>query len=116
MKANTDERLDSLIESLNADISFLRASGWNDSARLLEMAKLEIQMQGHSISDQELREFCAAIGPEGATTTAAISEASSATIDAVASQKQIARNSTARVVVPIAPNIRRARSARKHAR
>jgi hypothetical protein len=116
MKASTDERLDNLIESLNGHISFLRSSGWHDSARLLEMAKLEIQMQMHSISDQELRGFCAALGPEGATTTAASGEDLAMPMDSAASQKQNARNSPARVVVPISTHIRRARSARKYVR
>jgi hypothetical protein len=116
MKTETSEQLGNLIESLTAHIAFLRATGWHDSARLLEMARLEIQMQVHSISDQELRGLCAALGPEGGTTTAATGEDLAMPMDSAASQKQSARNSSARVVVPITTAIRRTRSARKHVR
>lgn len=40
----------------------LTANGYADSAQLLEMSALDLQMKLHSISEAELAQFCEAIG------------------------------------------------------
>lgn len=112
MKTRLDERLDNLVEFLSAQIPLLRASGLNESARLLEMAKLEIQMHIHSISDQELRELCA-LADERVRAGVAIGRPSGGEqLDGSGA----VRASSARVVVPLKQSVSNAKSPRKHAR
>lgn len=64
MPTNTDEPLDSVVESLNEHISTLRMRGWGESAQLLEIAKLDLQLRLRMISDGELRAFCSVLASQ----------------------------------------------------
>jgi hypothetical protein len=114
METGMDERLDSLIGSLSAQISFLRSSGLNEPAKLLEMAKLEIQLRIHTISDQELRELCSL--QHGQEQTAADASPDRFMTREPVGVSSTGRNSPARVVVPMETRFRRVGHPRKHAR
>lgn len=110
METSVDERLGSVVEALSAQISLLRSTGLNESARLLEMAKLEIQLHIHSISDRELRELCELAGER----------ARDAAVERPAVRQQsggsgAGRASSARVE-PMESGPLRTRNPRKHAR
>ena len=55
------KRITDMIAALKNWQEFLNANGYEDSAPLLEMAALDLQMKLHSISDAELAQFCEAI-------------------------------------------------------
>jgi hypothetical protein len=114
METSMAERLDNLIECLSAQIAFLRSSGWEESAQLLEMARLEIQLRRHSISDQELRELCALHGTEELAAGQKPDDRSM--IREPINGSATVRSSAARVVVPMETHPNRTRSRRKHAR
>jgi hypothetical protein len=56
-----DEALDSVVENLSAQIDLLRARGWEESARLLEAARLDLRLRMHAITDSELESLCVTI-------------------------------------------------------
>ncbi len=55
MNIDRDEQIFALIERLSNDISLARQLSLPQTAQLLEMAKLDLRMTVHSISDGELR-------------------------------------------------------------
>lgn len=61
MNSIRDEQILALIDRLSNDIGLARELSLAQTARLLEMAKLELQTIVHSISDEELRLFTLAI-------------------------------------------------------
>ena len=54
-------RLHDLVTALDAHIGTVRAEGLGHTATLLAMAKLDLQMQIHGISDAELRALSDAV-------------------------------------------------------
>jgi hypothetical protein len=111
MKVVMDERLEAVIRALDEQISLLRSSGLNDSARLLEMARLDLQMRMHAISDEELHALCAALHAEHGDSLEGAAAARES-----APQKHTTRASSARVVVPITSLVRRKGNVRKQVR
>jgi hypothetical protein len=55
MKTCTKERLEQIVTSLSQHIDTLHACGLHETRRLLAIAKLDLQMRIHDISDAELR-------------------------------------------------------------
>jgi hypothetical protein len=73
MEANTDERLEQAVATLNELIEMMRANGRGDSVLFLEMAKLQVQLDLHGITDEEFFALCEALeggtlGPASGTT------------------------------------------------
>jgi hypothetical protein len=58
MDAGYSDRLRTIVTTLDDWIEFLSVEGFADAARLLAIAKLEIQIRSHNISDNELRAIC----------------------------------------------------------
>jgi hypothetical protein len=54
-------RLNELVTALDGHIGTVRAEGLDHTATLLAMAKLDLQMQIHGISDAELRALSDAV-------------------------------------------------------
>jgi hypothetical protein len=54
-------RLNELVTALDGHIGTVRAEGLDHTAALLAMAKLDLQMQIHGISDAELRALSDAV-------------------------------------------------------
>lgn len=61
MDKDTADRLEEIIASLSQHIEVLRACGLSEARRLLCIAKLDLQMRIHEISDAELRALCDAL-------------------------------------------------------
>lgn len=61
MEANTDERLEQAVATLNGLIEMMRANGRGDSVLFLEMAKLQVQLDLHGITDVEFIALCDAL-------------------------------------------------------
>ena len=61
MEANRDERLEQAVATLNGLIELMRANGLGDSALFLEMAKLQVQLDFHGITDEEFFALCDAL-------------------------------------------------------
>jgi len=61
MEANKDERLEQAVATLNGLIELMRANGLGDSALFLEMAKLQVQLDLHGITDEEFFALCDAL-------------------------------------------------------
>ncbi|MEA2871496.1 MAG: hypothetical protein QOH67_1472 [Hyphomicrobiales bacterium] len=61
MEANTDERLEQAVATLNGLIEMMRANGRGDSVLFLEMAKLQVQLDLHGITDEEFIALCDAL-------------------------------------------------------
>lgn len=57
MESGLRERLSALLSSLDEDIELVKACEFTDTARLLGMAKLDLQMRLYGIGDDELRKF-----------------------------------------------------------
>jgi hypothetical protein len=110
METSMDERFGNLVEALSAHISLLRSSGLNESARLLEMAQLEIRLHVHSISDRELRELCELAGQHARD--AAIERPAARQLS---SGSTAGRASSARIE-PMESGPLRTKNPRKHAR
>jgi hypothetical protein len=68
MSNERDEQILSLIERLSNDIALAQQLSLVQTAQLLEMAKLDLRMIIHSISDEELRLFTLAVGENNART------------------------------------------------
>ena len=61
MPMDKTERLNGIVSALNDFIDVVRAYDLEDTATLLRMAKLDLQMQIHDISDEELQALCEAV-------------------------------------------------------
>ena len=61
MRTNKTERLNGIVAALNDYIDLVRAYDLDGTAALLRMAKLDLQMHIHDISDQELQALCEAV-------------------------------------------------------
>ena len=61
MGQNTDERLKQAIAALEALIAVARNEGLPQSEHFLEMAKLQLQLDLHEITDGEFNAFCQAV-------------------------------------------------------
>lgn len=61
MEASTTTRLSDIVAALDAHIRDIRKLGLKQPALLLEMAKLDLQMRIHDISDVELNALCKAM-------------------------------------------------------
>lgn len=68
MKSSLIE-LESIIKSLDEHIAVTRSQNLSLTTQLLAMAKLNLQMTLHEITDQELRELCGAVDAEYASMT-----------------------------------------------
>lgn len=60
-----DHRLEVLARGLADAISLAQECGYNDTARLVAMAQLDLHMRIHAISEPELRAYCSALEGEG---------------------------------------------------
>ena len=58
------EQLDGIVSALGKYISLVRAYHMEETAVLLNMARLDLQMKIHSISDSELQALCDALESE----------------------------------------------------
>jgi hypothetical protein len=65
MEASTTTRLNDIVAALDAHVRHVRRLGLKQSALLLEMAKLDLQMRIHGITDVELDELCKAVERRG---------------------------------------------------
>jgi hypothetical protein len=54
-------RLEGLLALLERQIEELEELGAQETAKLLRIARLDLKMRMHNVSDKELRELCAAI-------------------------------------------------------
>jgi hypothetical protein len=61
MPMDRTERLNGIVAALNDFIDVVRAYDLEDTAALLRMAKLDLQMHIHDISDEELQALCEAV-------------------------------------------------------
>ena len=61
MEANMDRRLEQAVATLNGLIELMRANGLGDSVLFLEMAKLQVQLDLHGITDEEFFALCDAL-------------------------------------------------------
>ena len=68
MKSSLIE-LEAIIKSLDEHIAVTRSQNLSLTTQLLAMAKLNLQMTLHEITDQELRELCGAADAEYASMT-----------------------------------------------
>jgi hypothetical protein len=55
------ERLNGIVAALNDYIDVVRAYDLDETVALLRMAKLDLQMRIHDISDEELQALCEAL-------------------------------------------------------
>jgi hypothetical protein len=69
MSSERDEQILALIERLSNDIALAQQLSLPQTAQLLEMAKLDLRMIIHSISDEELRLFTLAVAENKARPT-----------------------------------------------
>jgi hypothetical protein len=65
MTADRAERLQAILAAIDDHIQALRNLGLDDTARILALARLDIQMKLHDISDAELKAFCEALDSAG---------------------------------------------------
>jgi hypothetical protein len=68
MQPNMDEPLEQAIATLNGLIELAKAHGLGNLALFLDMAKLQLQLDFHGITDEEFGALCDAL--EGGTLTA----------------------------------------------
>ena len=61
MEASMATRLSDIVTALDVHVRYVRRMGLKHSALLLEMAKLDLQMRIHKITDAELDELCKVI-------------------------------------------------------
>ena len=65
-----DAPLRDIVSALDEHIRVLRSFGFDDTAKIFAIAKLDLMTRLHGISDEELEAFCAAQGsssPKAAT-------------------------------------------------
>jgi hypothetical protein len=65
MEASTTTRLSDIVAALDAHVRHVRRLGLKQTALLLDMAKLDLQMRIHDITDVELNELCKAVERHG---------------------------------------------------
>jgi hypothetical protein len=118
MPTKVDEQLAKMIQSLSKHIALLRKRGWRESVQLLEIAKLDLQLRVHVISDRELRSLCTALGSRAVpTSTAALKRLLDQAGDAAPTADTAASRRPSSRPAPIAgAHVRRARGARREAR
>jgi predicted Zn-dependent protease len=58
MNEDGAKRLAAIVTALDAHIALLRGYDFHETAALLAIAKLDLQIKIHGISDQELRALC----------------------------------------------------------
>jgi hypothetical protein len=58
MTKDTAARLQAIIDAMDQYITELRSFELHDSAKILAVAKLDLQTRLHGISDAELQAFC----------------------------------------------------------
>lgn len=61
MQQSMDEPLEKAITLLDGLIALTKAHGLKDSALFLDMARLQLQLDLHGITDEEFGEFCDAL-------------------------------------------------------
>lgn len=61
MEASTDERLEVALATIEALIASVGACRQRDALMFLEMARLQLQLDVHGITDDELDAFCDAL-------------------------------------------------------
>lgn len=61
MQQNMDESLEKAIALINGLIEVTKAHGLESSALFLDMAKLQLQLDLHGITDEEFGAFCDAL-------------------------------------------------------
>ena len=61
MTKDMAERLRAILAATDDHIDVLRSFGLDGTAQLLAIVKLDLQMQLHGISDEELDAFCEAL-------------------------------------------------------
>ena len=61
MEANMDGRLEQAVATLNELIEMAHANGLGESVLFLEMAKLQVQLDLHGITDEEFIALCDAL-------------------------------------------------------
>jgi hypothetical protein len=79
MQAGSTGEIEAIIRSLDQHIAATKTQGLVVAAQLLAMAKLELQMMMHRISDSELQEFCAAVEEAAEAASSTPKESTSAT-------------------------------------
>ena len=74
MPMDRTERLNGIVEALTEYIDVVRAYDMDGTATLLGMAKLDLQMHIHDISDEELQALCEVVeaGQAGQRACAAV--------------------------------------------
>src|SRR5260370_7623263 len=72
MPMDRTERLNGIVATLNDYIDVVRAYDLDETAALLRMAKLDLQMRIHDISDEELQALCEALERGQAASGAAV--------------------------------------------
>jgi len=65
MEAKTTDKLQSIVAALDEYIDVVRTHNLHETVHLLKIAKLDLQMKVHAISDYELRELCRALERHG---------------------------------------------------
>ena len=58
-------RLQAIIDAMDQYITELRSFELHDSAKIVAVAKLDLQTRLHGISDEELRAFCQVLEAKG---------------------------------------------------
>jgi hypothetical protein len=76
MQPSRTEQLNGIVSALDEYISLVRAFQMEETAVLLDMAKLDLQMKIHSISDWEFHALCDALEDRHVSPRAHNSEAS----------------------------------------
>jgi hypothetical protein len=71
MQPNTDELLEQAITTLNGLIELAKAHGLGNSALFLEMARVQLQLDLHGITDEEFGALCDALENGGLVASAA---------------------------------------------
>jgi hypothetical protein len=71
MNANRARIIAAMIESLSSGIRVARAHALDQTAALLEMAKLDLQTELHGITDEEMHTFCRTVEAANEAATAA---------------------------------------------
>ena len=71
MQPNTDEPLEQAIATLNQLIQLVQNAGFTESAHLLAMAKMQMQLDLNGVTDREFRALCDAAEGRAAAAPAA---------------------------------------------
>ncbi len=58
MQPNTDEPLEQAIATLNQLMALVHNAGFTDSAHLIAMAKMQMQLDLNGVTDREFRALC----------------------------------------------------------